>query len=108
MMAEFESQLAVLSARTGKKQSFTPTETAVLGLISAQIDRKVDLRRMYAKTDDPKLMVKLSGELRLLETSIARLLRQVKVEMPVPQSHVSRKASQAANTRWNRDLNAVG
>src|ERR1700676_4870756 len=103
LLAEFASYLAASSARRGETLSFTPQEQAVLGLISAQIDRKVDLKRMYAKAaDDPKVLVKLSAELRLLKASIARLMKQVQVDMPVQQSLTSRKASKAARTRWDR------
>ena len=110
LLAEFTSYLAAASTRRGETLSFTPQEQAVLGLISAQIDRKCDLKRMYAKAaDDPKVLVKLSAELRLLEASIARLMKQVQVDMPMQQSPTSRKASKAARTRWNRrDLHAVG
>jgi hypothetical protein len=55
------------------------------------------------------VLVKLSAELRLLESSIARLMKQVDMDMPVQQSPTSRKASKAARTRWNRrDIHAVG
>jgi thiamine phosphate synthase YjbQ (UPF0047 family) len=110
VLAEFESYLAAASVRRGETLSFTPAETAVLGLISAQIDRKSDLKRLYAKAaEDTKVLVKLSAELRLLEASIARLMKQVQVDMPVQQSATSRKATKAANARWNRGgLRAVG
>src|ERR1700694_174985 len=110
LLAEFASYLAASSARRGETLSFTPQEQAVLGLISAQIDRKVDLKRMYAKAaDDPKVLVKLSAELRLLEASIARLMKQVQGDTPVQHSATSREATKAANARWNRGgLRAVG
>jgi len=49
--------------------------------------------------------VKLSGELRLTEAHIARLLKQIRPEIPkaaptVRASRASSRARKAANTRW--------
>jgi hypothetical protein len=45
--------------------------------------------------DDPKAKVKVSAELRLLEASIARLLKQISTEPPSPRSLRSEKAARA-------------
>jgi hypothetical protein len=108
LLRHFDSELAAASARRGDTLVFTPQEHAVLGLISAQIDRKVDLKRLYAKADDAKTLVRLSAELRLLEASVARLLKQVNVDMPAPSSLRTQKAQRAAHARWNRGNNAAG
>jgi hypothetical protein len=73
-----------------------------LDLISAAIDRKVDLSADYAVATDAKIRVKLSAEVRLLEAHIARLLKQVKTELPTPTSRVSEKARNAALVRWQK------
>jgi hypothetical protein len=60
------------------------------------------LKRLYAKADDAKTLVKLSAELRLLEASVGRLLRPVNVDMPAPASLRTQKAQRAARARWDR------
>jgi hypothetical protein len=52
--------------------------------------------------DDPKAKVKVSAELRLLEASIARLLKQISAEPPSPRSLRSEKAARAVRARWER------
>ena len=64
------------------------------------MDRKVDLWARYHTSDDDRMRVKLSGELRLLETSLARLLKSVSTDLPAAPSLRSEKASRAANRRW--------
>jgi GAF domain-containing protein len=108
LLRHFDSELAAASARRGDTLVFTPQERAVLDLIGAQIDRKCDLKRLYAEADEAKTLVKLSAELRLLESSVARLLRQVNVDMPAPSSIRTQKAQRAAHARWNRGTNAAG
>jgi hypothetical protein len=108
LLQHFDSELAAASARRGDTLVFTPAERAVLDLIGAQIDRKVDLKRLYGGADDAKTLVRLSAELRLLESSVARLLRQVNVDMPAPSSLRTQKAQRAAHARWNRGRDAAG
>ncbi|BBY44267.1 hypothetical protein MCEL_25620 [Mycolicibacterium celeriflavum] len=70
----------------------------MLEMIACAVDRKVDLSQQYADTDDPKLRIRLSGELRLLQAHITQLLKQVKTNLPAPPSRTTQKASQAART----------
>lgn len=104
MLAALNSELAAASRRRGVKLEWSPAEEAILGLISATIDRKVGLSREYGKCDSPSLKVKLSAELRQLETQLARLLKQVSPDVPAAPrlSPTSRKAQTAANARWSR------
>jgi GAF domain-containing protein len=108
VLAGLDTELRVASERRGETLVFTPQEQAVLVLIAAQIDRKCDLKRLYTKADDAKTLVRLSAELRLLESSVARLLRQVNVDMPAPTSLRTQKAQRAAHARWNRGNDAAG
>ena len=57
----------------------------------------------YGGSTETKVKVKLSTELRLLETSLARLLKQVKTDIPAPESNRTIQARRAANARWGRD-----
>ena len=82
---------------------WSAAERAVLELIAGAVDRKVDLEARYdAAQDDIKLLLKLSGELRLIEANVARLLKNVNTDVPPEPTTVSRKASAAAKTRWRR------
>jgi hypothetical protein len=102
MLAGLDAELAAASERIGQTLVWTAQEQAVLDLISSTIDRKVWLRRVWSRTDDVKLRVKVSAELRLLETSLARLLKQVTPELPAPTSMRTVRARRAANARWQR------
>lgn len=102
-LAALDAELAVASERRGQRMVWTAAETAVLDLISSTIDRKVWLRRAWSHTDDVKLRVKLSAELRLLETSLARLLKQVTPDVRAAPSLKTVKARKAAEVRWRRD-----
>jgi hypothetical protein len=79
---------------------WSAAERAVREAIACTVDRKVDLWGRYHASDDDKIRVKLSGELRLLETSLARLLKSVSTDLPSAPSLRSEKASRAANKRW--------
>ena len=57
----------------------------------------------WEECTDPKVQCKLSAEARLLEQSIARLLKLIKMDLPAPASSETLKARRAANTRWGRD-----
>ena len=102
LLAQFDEYLAAASRRHGRKVDFTPAEAQILGQICDQIDRKSALKRQLAKPAELTLreQLGLSAEIRLLEASIERMLRHVKVEMPVEPSSRSKKAQKAANTRW--------
>lgn len=97
---ELEAELAVASRRVGTQLEWSAAESAVLDLIDANLRRTEDLRADYEAADEVKLKVKLSTELRLLETAVARLLRQIKTDVPVAPSQTTVKARRAANARW--------
>jgi hypothetical protein len=52
--------------------------------------------------DDDKALVKLSGEIRLLEGHAARLLKSIRIDMQSAKADSNRtiKARAAANARW--------
>ena len=105
LLRELDAELAAASEHAGRSLVWTPQERAVLELIADQTDRKVELSGEYAATCDTVGRVKLSAELRLLEGSLARLLRQVKFDVPAvpvrePSHVVSARASRAAKARW--------
>jgi len=78
-------RIGLVEASSGR-----PQDRAVLELIADTVDRRVDLAAEYAAAEDTTRRVKLSAELRLLEGSLARLLRMVSTDVPAPESQKAR------------------
>jgi hypothetical protein len=102
LLASLDAELAENSAELGLFEPlvWSAAEQAVRESIACTVDRQVDLWPRYYASDDDKTRVKISGELRLLETNLARLLKCVPTELPPKPSIRSRKAARAANKRW--------
>lgn len=102
VLAGLDAELASNSRRLGlaRPLKWSTAEEALRAMIADQIDRKVELQRRWHASTDDHARVKLSAEIRLLEGSAARLLAQVKTDLPAPASLTSVKAKRAANTRW--------
>jgi hypothetical protein len=101
LLRALDAELAATAARLGRPVEWTERDRAVMELIAANIDRTADLRARYADAEETKVRIKLSTELRLLETALARLLRQVDTEPP-QLSRRSQQAQRAARARWDR------
>jgi hypothetical protein len=85
----------------GVELVWSPQEVEIIDMICRQIDRKVELDA-YQDAEDVKAKVKLSAELRLVENSIARMLQQVKIEVPAQSESLRTiKARRAARARWD-------
>lgn len=109
MLRDLDKELESASKRAHKKLEWSAAERAILGLIGDHFDRISELRAAYASAAEDgevKVQIKLSTELRLLEQSAARLLKQIKTDLPAPDSKTTVRARAAANTRWER--NAAG
>lgn len=102
VLRSLDEQLALVGEQRGEELEWSPQERFALDLLAAEIDRTVDLAAMYESCDDVKLKVKLSGELRLLRQSTARMIQQIKTELPERETPTTRKARRAANARWGR------
>jgi hypothetical protein len=102
VLRELDAELESAGRRAHKKLEWSAAERAILELIAANFDRISDLRKAYAATDEVKVQIKLSTELRLLEQAAARLLKQVKTDLPAPESTTTVRARMAANSRWER------
>lgn len=72
------------------------------------VDRIADLSSDYATAQDSKSRVKLSAEIRLCDSSLARLLRLIRTDVPHAPSQTTLKAQRAANARWDRERAATG
>ena len=105
LLAQLDHDLAKSSKRTGKPLVWTTADRQVLDLIASTVDRRADLHRLYSSLpeDDIKTRLKLSAELRLVESSLARLMKMVSTEVPPPMSLRSLKAQRAVNVRWAKD-----
>lgn len=101
VLAGLDAELAQNSKRMGLSRPlvWSTAESAVRELIADTIDRRTALMRLYEQCDDPRLVLSFSAELRLLEASVARLLRQIKTDMPAAPSLTSVKARNAAMVR---------
>ena len=103
LLRELDAELASAAEHAGRNLIWTPQDKAVLEMIADQTDRRVELAGEYAVAEDTSKRVKLSAELRLLEGSLARLLKQVKTDLPAPESQVTIAARRAAMRRWHPD-----
>lgn len=97
-----DAELAANAEQMGQPLEWSAAERSVLDLIGDTIDRRTDLQARYSTCDDGSTRLKLAAELRLMEASLTRLLKQIKTELPAAPSLRSRKASDAAKARWNR------
>lgn len=102
IVRELEKELESSSVRAQKSLSFTAAERATLDLICADIDRISDLQKAYDEATEVKVKVKLSTEMRLLESSVARMLKGFKTDLPPAETNTTQKARRAARTRWDR------
>jgi hypothetical protein len=100
LLASLTAEMAENSEELGEELEFPAAEQVALEMAMCAIDRKADLYARYHASDDDKLRVKLSAEIRLLEASVDRLLKRVNTDLPVAPSRVSQKASEAVNVRW--------
>jgi hypothetical protein len=99
---QLDQQLADAGAAAGMTLVWSAQEREVLDLISSQLNRKHDLQRDYTDAPDVKTRVHISSELRLLESSVERLLRRVKTDVPAgPESIATVRARAAVTKRWD-------
>jgi hypothetical protein len=79
-------------------------------MIAETIDRKVHVQRRYENCDptDALNLVRLSTELRFLDTTVTRLLKAVETDLPKPMSQRSAKAQRAMMARWAGVRDATG
>jgi hypothetical protein len=104
---ELDKELAAAGLRSGQNLVWSAQEEAILGLISDEIDRKEVLLEAWREATDAKVQCKLSAEARLLEQSIARMLKPINTELPARESNKTMRARRAARVRWDRE-NAAG
>jgi hypothetical protein len=102
VLRELDKELAASSARQRQMVVWSAQEQAILGQISSILDRKVEFLEAYEAAEEITLRLKISAEVRLLEQAAARLVKEIKTDIPAAPSLRSRNASKAARTRWDR------
>jgi hypothetical protein len=103
---ELDKELQSVAQERGHTLVWSAQENAIIDLICDEIDRKMEIFELYEAATDAKVKVKLSTEMRLLEQSVARLLRQVKTDVPARESKRTQAARRAVRARWDRDTSA--
>jgi hypothetical protein len=100
---ELDKELAAASAHSGRVLTWTAADLEILQLIASAIDRKADLQHDYDAAHDAKDRLKISSEMRLHESSIERLLRRIKTDIPPAESQRTIQARRAVMHRWHPD-----
>jgi DNA-binding transcriptional regulator LsrR (DeoR family) len=103
IVAALNAEICASAKEAGHELVWSAAEADIIGMIAAAVDRRVELSAAYAACDNTNVKLKLATEIRLIESSVARLLRQVNTDVPAPQSVTSMKASRAARSRWDRE-----
>jgi hypothetical protein len=66
------------------------------------VDRGADVAARYERTRETMVRIKVSAELRQLDKAIMLLVKNIRTEMPAPESLVTVKARRAAQARWDK------
>lgn len=103
VLRELNKELEAASEQRGQQLVWSAHESALLRQISSILDRKAELAELYEKAQAVKTKLKLSQEMRRLETSVARLLKEIKTDVPPRPSMRTVRARRAVNARWRRD-----
>lgn len=103
LLAELDAELAAAGEARGLKLVWSAQERSTLELIAAARDREVWLSDAAGNAADLGVQLKLWAELRLTEAHRARLVRQIRTDVPEQPTLRSAKASKAAAARWRRD-----
>jgi hypothetical protein len=103
VLRQLDEELAAASQATGRTLVWTAADRELLTLIADTIDRKNELHREYKNAGETSRRMRLSAEMRLLEGSLARLLKMVHTDIPQPESQTTLKARHASRVRWDRE-----
>ncbi|MGO9157051.1 hypothetical protein [Mycobacterium sp.] len=100
---ELDKELSAAGQRSGQTLVWSAAEKAILNRIQDTVDHIADLTIDYRDAPDAKTRVKISTELRLLDSSLVRLLKQIKTDVPAPaESRITVKNRAAARARWDK------
>jgi hypothetical protein len=114
LLAQLNIELAEASAAAGEQLVWSAAETELLKFLGDAIDRKCALARAFDGAESASAKLSFSAEIRLLETHIGKLLKDIRTDLPQPvtlssaTSTASRNGTKAANSRWKRQRMATG
>jgi hypothetical protein len=74
LIAALDDELLDSSEDAAGTLEWSAAERQIIESAADTLDRRAGLRRLYETTKDDKLRLKISGELRLLDALLARLL----------------------------------
>ena len=103
MLADLDADLAAAGGATGDRLEWTTEELVAREALADTIARRARVAEIWATATDPKLVVKLSVELRQLDAAVMRPLKEINAEAPPPESLTTVKARNAVNVRWARE-----
>lgn len=103
VLANLDSELADTAKRLGESLSWSAAERELRDILARTIDRRELLHGMLDKAGTPKECVRLSTEIRLLNASIGKLLKEIRTEPSAPESRATVRNRAAANVRWQRE-----
>ncbi len=110
LMRDLDAELAANGQAAGEQLQWSAADRAVLQMISNHLDRRDELQAAYdsCTPDQVRTRIALATEIRLIESGVGRLLRQVRTDVDPPESITSIKARKAVNSRWDRVRAARG
>jgi hypothetical protein len=103
VLASLDDELAASGLARGERLTWSAAEVELLSTLANSIDRRTRIATLWEQADDPKVIVKLSTELRQCDTAVMRLLRAIRTDVSGPDSQITVKNRRAANTRWDRE-----
>lgn len=106
MLADLDAELAAAGEALGETLSWTAAEIEMREMLANTIDRRARVGTLYEQATDPKVIVKISLELRQLDGAVMKMMRSINTEVPQHDSLTTIKARRAANTRWEKERNA--
>jgi hypothetical protein len=103
VLDNLDAELAASGAARGEKLTWSAAELEMREILADTIDRRARVAALYAKARDPKVVVKLSVEVRQLDNAVMKLLKAIRTDVPAPESLTTIKNRRAANVRWERE-----
>jgi hypothetical protein len=102
VLAALDAELLSAGRARGEALSWSTADVELREMLANGIDRRTRVAALYVAATDPKLIIKLSNELRQIDTATMRLLKAIETDVPQADSLTTVKARRAANTRWDR------
>ena len=102
LLSDLDAELADAGSASGERLIWSAAEDQARELLADSVDRRVELNGRYERTRDTKTKIKVSAEIRRLDKQIMLLLKQIRTDVPQPESLTTIKARRAANVRWGK------